>query len=199
MSARRTLDLRRGRSNPLGQRFRIRSRKGRIAAALCLGAIIVPTYYSLAFGRLVINGSDSLEANAFVMVTWPKPLIPGAIVALKMPDVLQAGLDLEDGQAVLVKRVVANAGTPIRRDGQALCVSDRCLGPFERSDGKALAMWDGETVPRGTVFVAGDSPHSLDSRYAAIGPRPIGDVLAVGISVPLPDWRSLRALLRGGG
>lgn len=181
------------------RKARVKSRRRRF---LLLGAgvlVLAPVYYGLAFGRVVINGSDSLEANAFLMVTWPKWVVPGAIVAMEMPDPLVAGLKLKKDQAVYVKRVLGVAGDPVETRGTAVCLKDRCLTQFERSKGRPLDLWTGTDVPEGTVFVAGDSSSSLDSRYALIGPRPLGDVIAVGVPVRFPHWEKLRAILDRGG
>lgn len=182
-----------------GKRARTKSRRRRAVVFGAVLLIVAPIYYGLAFGRVVINGTDSLDATAFVMVTWPKLAIPGIVVALEMPEPLRLGLGLEKGRAVYVKRVLANAGERVMALEGAICVSDRCLAGFERGDGTTLDMWAGSRVPDGTVFVAGDSPDSLDSRYHIIGPRPVSEILAVGVPVGLPDWRTLQGMLGGGG
>lgn len=182
-----------------GRKARIKSRRRRLLFALAVMSVVVPTYYGLAFGRVVLNGSDSLNDNAFIMVTWPKIVVPGAVVAMKMPEVLRAGLDLEEGQAVYVKRVLGVAGDVVAQHQSSVCIKDRCLERFEREGRPVLALWSGSVVPEQTVFVAGDSSSSLDSRYALIGPRSMGDIMAVGVPLALPDWRRLRTILDGGG
>lgn len=182
-----------------GRKARIKSRRRCLLFALAVMSVVVPAYYGLAFGRVVLNGSDSLNDNAFIMVTWPKIVVPGAVVAMKMPEVLRAGLDLEEGQAVYVKRVLGVAGDVVVQHQSSVCIKDRCLERFERAEVPALALWSGSVVPEQTVFVAGDSSSSLDSRYALIGPRSMGDVIAVGVPLALPDWRRLRTILDGGG
>lgn len=190
------------RSNALrGTFFRPRIKSPRLRYSLLAAAVITlaPVYYGLAFGRLVVNGTDSLEANAFVMVTWPKPLWRGSVVALEMPEPLRKGLDLDEGQAVLVKRVVGIPGDRVQHSRDGLCVGHACLVAHPRSDGSGLDLWAGDVVPTDAVFVVGESATSLDSRYAAIGPRPVDDILAVGFPVRFPNWRALRVMLDGGG
>jgi len=183
----------------VAQTMHVKSRRRRAVLLTSAFLVLAPVYYGLSCGRVVINGSDSLHANAFVMVTWPKWVVPGAIVAFEMPEPLLAGLGLEKGQAVYVKRVLGTAGDAIELTDAGVCVNDRCLPQYPRKNGRPLSMYVGTQVPDGTVFVAGDSPSSFDSRYALIGPRPLEDVLAVGVPIGLPDWRSLRALLDRGG
>lgn len=182
-----------------GRHAQRRSRKRRSAFLVASILFLVPTYYSLAFGRVVLNGSDSLTSNAFLMVTWPKWVVQGSFVAMKMPDPLRAGLDLEEGQAVYVKRVLGVAGDNVQHVGTSVCLNDICLEQFDRASGPPLALWTGKDVPVGSIFVAGESASSLDSRYAVIGPRSTDEILAVGVPIAFPDWQTLRSILDGGG
>lgn len=162
---------------------------------------IIPTaitcavgFYALAFGRLTLNASDSLDGNAYAMVTWPLDLRPGTIAAIKLPEVLR---DKFDGHELyLTKRIVGIAGDPVSVNGNTFCVNDTCV-EGQLKDGKLVSpLWQGTEVPEGMIAVFGDSEDSLDSRYAVIGPRPVDDVIATGIEIPFPHWTELEDILK---
>ena len=146
-------------------------------------------YYGLAFGRLTLNASDSLQGNAYAMVTWPLDIRPGTIAAIKLPEVLR---DKFDGHELyLTKRIVGIAGDPVSVKGNTFCVNDSCV-EGQLKDGKLVSpLWQGDVVPDGMIAVFGDSADSLDSRYAVIGPRPVDDVIATGIEIAFPHWTEL--------
>ncbi len=154
------------------------------AVILCLAG-----YYGLAFGRLVVNATSSLEGNAYAMVTWPKNVRRGGIVALKLPGVLQEKFSSD--YLVLTKRVAGLAGDPVHREGNTLCINETCVEGQVKEGALVSPLWDGDVVPAGTVAILGDSPDSLDSRYAVIGPRPVAEVVAVGFEIPFPHWTEL--------
>lgn len=146
-------------------------------------------YYFMAAGRIGVNATDSMNANGFVMVTWPKPIWHGAIVATLLPNVLAARFEGKD--LLLTKRVVGVSGDPVHSTPMELCVRDVCAKGLEK-DGQVVApIWQGTEVPEGTILVFGESPDSLDSRYAAIGPIPVDHVQAVGVEIPFPHWTKL--------
>jgi len=68
------------RANPPVWMTRFSKTIGIPVIVLCLVAI-----YGLVFGRIVLNGSDSLAARGFYVVVWPKPLIRDAIVVSDPP------------------------------------------------------------------------------------------------------------------
>lgn len=152
-------------------------------------AVCAAGFYGLACGRLVVNASSSLKGNAYAMVTWPLVLRPGAIVAVEMPEALRGKFG---GQEVyLTKRIAGVAGDPVRRAGNTLCVNDTCVAGQLKGGALVAPLWQDDEVPEGTIAVFGDSPDSLDSRYAVIGPRPVSDAAAAGVEIPFPHWTEL--------
>lgn len=162
-----------------------------IAPALVLCAV---GYYGLAFGRLVLNGTASLKGNAYAMVTWPLILRPGVIVATDLPTVLKERF--AGHEVYLTKRIVGVAGDPVRRIGTRLCINVTCVDGYLKDGVPVTPLWQGDTVPDGTIALFGDSPDSLDSRYAIIGPRPVHEVVAAGVEIPFPHWSALREMWR---
>ncbi|WP_052248835.1 S26 family signal peptidase [Leisingera sp. ANG-Vp] len=158
---------------------------------LILPAIVVAAagYYTLACGRLVVNATSSLKGNAYAMVTWPLILRPGAIVAVEMPEVLKG--KLSGHELYLTKRIAGVAGDPVQRLGNSICINDTCVEGQLKDGAPVAPLWDGEVVPEGTIAVFGDSPDSLDSRYAVIGPRPVAEVVAAGFEIPFPHWTEI--------
>ncbi|MEM8970870.1 MAG: S26 family signal peptidase [Pseudomonadota bacterium] len=160
-----------------------------------LSALLVITgYYVLAFGRVGVNASESLNANGFVMVTWPKPLWHGAIVSARMPEVLAAKFEAND--LFFTKRVVGMPGDPVTIKGNSVCVNANCV-TAQMKDGQAVSpVWTASSVPAGHVALFGETHDSLDSRYAVIGSIPISDIEAVGVQVPFPHWKKLAEWLQ---
>lgn len=162
-----------------------------IAPAL---AIVTLGFYSLAFGRLVINATQSLKGNAYAMVTWPLILRPGAVVALELPDALRGKFG--DHDLYLTKRIVGVAGDRVSRVGNSLCINQSCVEGQLKDGALVSPLWEGGVIPDGMIAVFGDSPDSLDSRYAVIGPRPVADVVAAGVEIPFPHWTDLAERLK---
>lgn len=154
------------------------------AAAVCITG-----YYGIAFGRLVVNATSSLDGNAYAMVTWPKILRHDSIVSLELPEVLQRKFSSD--YLVLTKRIVGLEGDPVSRDGNTICIRETCVEGQLKGGELVAPLWDADRVPAGTVAVFGDSTDSLDSRYAVIGPRPVDEVIAVGFEIPFPHWTQL--------
>ncbi|WP_372574740.1 S26 family signal peptidase [Ruegeria jejuensis] len=124
--------------------------------------LLVTGYYFMAAGRIGVNATDSMTANGFVMVTWPKPIWHGAIVATRLPKVLAGRFEGKD--LLLTKRVVGVAGDPVRSTPLQLCVRDVCAKGLEKNGRVVAPIWQGTEVPEGTILVFGESPDSLDSR-----------------------------------
>ncbi|MEX0301033.1 MAG: S26 family signal peptidase [Leisingera sp.] len=169
---------------------------GRFKLALILPALAVTAagYYGLAFGRLVVNATGSLQGNAYAMVTWPLILRPGLIAAIELPEVLQGKFG--GHELYLTKRIAGVAGDTVQRSGNRLCINGICV-EGQLKDGALVApLWQGDAVPKGMIAVFGDSPDSLDSRYAVIGPRPVAEVIAAGVEIPFPHWSELQEVLQ---
>jgi len=149
------------------------------------------TAYAALFGRLTINGTDSLNANAFAMVSWPKILRRGAIVATELPEALQEGF----AGLAYTKRIVGLPGDRIIRSGDQICIAETCVKAHRNESGLQLPLWSATLVPPGHIAVLGDSPDSFDSRYEAIGAIPKSDVIAVGLPIAFPHWTEVAACL----
>ena len=161
-----------------------------IAAAV----FVIPAYYVLAFGRLMVNATDSMNANAFALFTWPRVLSPGLVAAVKMPAVLAEQFPGEN--LYLAKRIVGVAGDEITHAEGTICVRGECFAPFVKEGEAVAALWTATAVPEGEIAIFGDSAHSLDSRYDIIGGIPVDDVIAVGVPIPFPHWADLQEWLQ---
>lgn len=156
--------------------------------------VVVFGYYVLAFGRLAINATSSMPANAYAMVTWPKSLKRGRVVAAELPEALQEIFEGKD--LYLTKRIVGIAGDPIHRNGDQICVFETCVNG-QRKDGVLVApLLKADRVPTGTIVLFGESDDSLDSRYDIIGAIPIENVVAAGFAIPFPHWSKVREWLQ---
>lgn len=164
--------------------------RSRLVVILPALLICAMGYYGLAFGRIVLNGTTSLRGNAYAMVTWPLILRPGVIVATALPEVLRDRFG--DHGLYLTKRIVGVAGDPVQQTGTTLCIKATCVEGLTKDGQLVTPLWKGDTVPQGMIALFGDSPDSLDSRYAIIGPRPVTDVIAAGIEIPFPHWTELQ-------
>ncbi|WP_424753226.1 S26 family signal peptidase [Methylobacterium sp.] len=154
---------------------------------MVLGAIVVVLgFWTVHCFRLGLNGSGSLPENAFLLWTWPKVIRPGVVIAADPPEAVR---DRFEG-VYFMKRVVGVAGDVIRHDADgAVCVRARCFPPL-MVEGRpfAPALPEG-VIPEGAVAAFGDSPDSLDSRYAIIGLFPVAQVQAVGFGASfVPHW-----------
>ena len=155
--------------------------------------IVVLGFYTLSAGRIVLNATNSLRGNAYAMVEWPRIAPRGAIVALELPDALRTKFGNET--FYLTKRVIGVAGDAVQSDERGFCVNGRCVQGEMKNGQLVTPLWQGTEVPEGSILVLGDSPDSLDSRYAVIGPRPVSEIVAVGIEIPFPHWSELEEWL----
>jgi len=117
---------------------------------------------------IVLNASDSLPDNAYVMWEQPVLLSHGAIVGAEMPDVLAEKFEGH----LYVKRT--------------------CYEPVMRSGVNLLDPVQPQIIPEGHYAVFGEAEDSLDSRYEAIGLVPKEDLKGRGWPMPwLPEWKVL--------
>jgi len=156
--------------------------------------VVVFGYYVLAFGRLAVNATDSLPENAFAMVTWPKILWRGAVVAVEVPDPIAGQFAGQD--VYLTKRLVGLPGDPVTRDGDRICVGEACVKGHRKNGQLVAPLWQASVVPDGSIAIFGESPDSLDSRYDIIGAVPTETIEAVGIAIPFPHWKRLAEWLQ---
>jgi len=155
------------------------------------GVVTAALFFVLAEGTVVLNGSTSLPHAGYFMLRWPLILSRGAYVAFQPP----AGLAPHFEGLSFIKRIVGVAGDRVASNGESVCIAGICrtLLPTLSADG-VLATPEG-VIPEGFIAVFGDSPDSLDSRYAVVGLVPTADVQAAGIPVPLPHWREVQTWL----
>ena len=169
------------------------TRRGQSIVLGVTGLVTAALFFLLAEGTLVLNGSTSLSHTGYIMLRWPQMLSRGVYVAFAPPARLA---DHFEGVS-FIKRIVGVAGDRVVSDGARVCIAGTCreLLPDLRADG-VLALEVG-VIPEGFIAVFGDSPDSLDSRYAVVGLVPTTDVQAAGIPVPMPHWREVQSWLHG--
>lgn len=162
----------------------------RLARPLGIPLIILSVIgiYGLVAGRVVLNGSDSMAANGFYVLVWPRPLIRGAIVVADPPERFARKFE----GLLFTKRLVGLPGDAVTHRGSAVCINDAC---FEQGtkEGQPFGTLAAEgVVPDGHVAIFGETSTSLDSRYAEIGYFPIETIRAVGFAIPgFPAWEAL--------
>lgn len=169
------------------------TRRAKWMLVIAAAVFVVPVYYVLAFGRLMMNATDSMSAHAFALFTWPKVLTPGLVAAVEMPAALAAKFPGDN--LYLAKRIVGIAGDEIMHRDGTLCVRGECFAPFEREGAAVAALWQAQMVPDRQIAIFGESADSLDSRYEIIGGIPVENVIAVGVPIPFPHWSDLQAWL----
>ena len=172
------------RANPPVWMTRFSKTIGIPVIVLCLVAI-----YGLVFGRIVLNGSDSLAARGFYVVVWPKPLIRDAIVVSDPP----ARFTDKFAGLVFTKHLKGLPGDRIVHVDGNVCIKDACFAPGIKegeSFGTPLAQG---IIPQGYVALFGETNTSLDSRYQEVGLFPISGIKGVGFAIPyFPDWTVLK-------
>lgn len=68
------------------------------------------------------------------------------------------------------KRVIGFSGEPIMKGPEGIKIGSRTLPIMEKTnEGHSLTPLAAQVVPEGYVFVAGDHPRSIDSRYEEFG------------------------------
>lgn len=137
---------------------------------------------------IVMNGSDSLEEPAFLMIEHPVLLRHGALVSAKMPDAIAANFpDMH-----FVKRIGGLPGETITLDAEGNpCINGHECFPLFRENGRPISPGiKPGVIPDKYYAVFGTSANSLDSRYSAIGLVHEDDLLGRGVAVSFaPDWR----------
>ena len=148
--------------------------------------------FTLHKADLVINATDSLSKNAYLVYEWPVVLVRGSVVSTDMPRILAAKFG--DYQYVKVIRGLPGDTITVDEDG-TVCVAGYCVEPLIE-DGKpwAPAISSG-VIPPDHYAVFGTAPHSLDSRYAVIGLISGSTIRGAGFSIPFPDWEDLASWL----
>ena len=169
------------------------TRRGQSIVLGVTGLVTAALFFLLAEGTLVLNGSTSLPHSGYLMLRWPQLLARGIYVAFAPPARLAEHFE----GVSFIKRIVGVAGDRVATDGETVCIAGTCraLLPNLRAGG-VLATTEG-VIPEGFIAVFGDSPDSLDSRYAVVGLVPTAEVQAAGIPVPMPHWTEVQRWLHG--
>lgn len=149
-----------------------------------LSSFVLSGFYMLSAGRLVLNGTNSLPHSGYFMVSWPILPLRGSYVAFRSPEVVDARFQ----SLPFVKRIVGLPGDVITSTDTQVCVASECRTLLPKLTEKGLQSLSEGTVRADEFVVFGDSPDSLDSRYALIGTVARSDILAVGYPVPIPHW-----------
>ncbi|MGQ3044181.1 MAG: signal peptidase I [Brevundimonas aurantiaca] len=152
-----------------------------IVALLCLGVFAFKAGEgTLARYKFGLNVTESLPHWAFVTDRRDREVGRGDLVEFVAPDTpyYPAGQHF-------VKRVAGTAGDVIERRGDRVWVAGKDVGRVKPTDslGRPAAPGPVGVIPAGSLFVVGDNPDSLDSRYALIGLIPASRV--VGQAEPI--------------
>lgn len=162
-----------------------------LAAGLCMFAGL--GLFVLANGSLVLNGTHSLPHNGYLMLRWPILPLRGSYVAFTAPKAVAADFRGFD----FVKRVEGIPGdevtVSITGTGSKVCVRDACRMLLSDLLDKGIGPTPAGRLGPDEYLVFGDAPNSLDSRYAVIGPIHRADIHAVGLPVPIPNWKEIHS------
>lgn len=144
--------------------------------------------FTLHKADLVLNATDSMIDDAYLVYEWPLVLRRGAVVSSDMPSVLAPKFG--DFQFVKVIRGVPGDTIVVDEDG-TVCVAGYCADPVLK-DGKPWgpAISSG-VIPADHYAVFGTSEDSLDSRYDVIGLIPAKTIRGTGFAIPFPKWEDL--------
>lgn len=148
--------------------------------------------FTLHRADLVINATDSLSQNAYLVYEWPIVLMRGAVVSTDMPQILSAKF----GDHRYVKIVRGLPGDTISVDeAGTVCVADYCVEPLIKNGEPWAPAISGGVIPPDHYAVFGTSPHSLDSRYDVIGLISGATIRGAGFAIPFPHWEDLASWL----
>ena len=148
-------------------------------------AILIPVFVVALWlqSKMVyaINASHSLEAPAFALVTWPVLRDYGIFVSFNPPKELDRGFPF-------IKRITGIPGDHISiEDGQS-CINGTCL-TLTGEEPYFKTATPTQVIPEGYFYVAGDTPTSFDSRYAALGLISEDQIIAAGWALNfMPAW-----------
>lgn len=170
-----------------------RSGWGRVALVACLSLFIVAGFFTLAFGRFVLNGTASLPHHGYLMWSWPNLPVRGAYVAFAAPK----AVDQRFQNFSFVKRIVGLPGDLVKVKGATVCVEADCRTLLPELLERGLMPLAAGPVPEGSLVVFGDAPDSLDSRYGRVGFIAMDSIEAMGFPIPSPHWKELRRWLHG--
>lgn len=115
--------------------------------------------------------TPSLDGVRFLVFQKVTPIKKGDIVAIQGHDYKHLGIQ------PYAKRVIGFAGDLITKEQNAIKIGSRTLPLIEKTkEGYSLTPTREAIVPEGYLFVAGDHPRSIDSRYEEFGLVPVEKV-----------------------
>ncbi|AVX06012.1 hypothetical protein MXMO3_03509 (plasmid) [Maritalea myrionectae] len=155
---------------------------GAIFAVLGLAAMII------GHTSIVINGTNSLPHNGYIMWRTPHLLQTGRYVAFDTPEILKNKFE----GISFVKRVVGMPGDTISSDSASVCINGQCRELQKELVEAGYRELPSGPIPEGYIAVFGDAINSLDSRYEVIGLISVSKVQAVGWPLKLPHWKELK-------
>lgn len=115
--------------------------------------------------------TPSLDGIRVLLFQKVLPIKSGDIVAIERHSYKHLGIQ------PYAKRVIGFAGDPIVSEHDAIRIGARLLPLIEKTkEGHILTPITQTIVPDGYLFVAGDHPRSIDSRYEEFGLVPMEKV-----------------------
>lgn len=139
-----------------------------LAVAPALALLVLGALASRGPDLALINESPSLPEGLYLREPSARPR-PGAIVAIRQPDVVRPYLARRGMPAGvrLIKRIAASGGDAICSDGRWLMAPGRTVKVHARDrSGHRLPAWRGcRRLGPDEHLLLGDTPDSLDSRY----------------------------------
>lgn len=156
---------------------------------LWLIALSLVGFMIISQTRLCECLSESLDGVRYIIFLKNRTLHHGDLVLIEGHHEDHVG---ELTKWPFTKRVIGIPGDKIlhtkegikiksaKTDGETY-LSKALLPLKETSRGKALTPLTSSVVPEGYVFVAGDNPHSFDSRYEEFGLVPIEKIWGRGV------------------
>lgn len=155
-----------------------RTRRVVVASILLAAALTYKGSESL-LGRYRIgfNATESLSNWGYIIDRKNRAASLGNLIEFIPPP-----NDYYPPGASFVKKIAGLPGEEVERRGDVIFVGGREIGRVKATDrnGKKAVPGPLGVIPEGSVFVAGDHPDSLDSRYAAIGFVETKQIIGVG-------------------
>ncbi len=155
-----------------------RTRRIAVASILLAAALIYKGSEGLLDRyRIGFNATESLSNWGYIIDRKNRSASIGDLIEFIPPanEYYPAG-------ASFVKRIAGVPGEEVERRGDVIFVGGREIGRVKSTDrnGKKAVPGPLGVIPEGSVFVAGDHPDSLDSRYAVIGFVETRQIIGVG-------------------
>ena len=126
--------------------------------------LLLTSWLLLYYTRLHLCLTPSLKETRIILFQKTFPIKKGDIVYIDGHSYKHLGIH------PYAKRVIGFPGDPIMREKEGIKVGDRLLPLISKTtEGYPLTPLTKTVVPEGYLFVAGDHPRSIDSRYEEFG------------------------------